>query len=203
MDDKQLDLRTRIAEAVVPLATLLEEVMGTVPQATVDPLEDRVLRDLIDYEKLGERLTLDYGRLAEHVCLDGVADTVAGNLDMYDLAQGIDMYDLAQNIEASDVAEAIEVDPEDVAAHVDLHGLAGHLDLDGYLPSVEEFVAEVMSSDAYVELVAGAVAAHVVKRLMPQPEPVIERLMPQTETDEQKPVNLSYPVADSDNNTGN
>lgn len=192
MDDKQLDLRTRIAEAVVPLATLLEEIMGAAPQATVDPPKD------IDYVALGRALPLDHEKLAEHVCLDGVAHTIVGNLDMYDLAQGIDMYDLAQNIEAGEVAEAIEVDHEDLARYVDLSDLANNLSMEDYFPSAEEFAELVVADKDSLKALAEAVADQVIKRLMPQPEKT------ETEADEQKPVNLSLePVASSDNNAGN
>ena len=196
MDDKQLDLRNRIAQAIVPLAELLEEIMGAAPQATVDPPKD------IDYVALGESLTLSYERLAEHICLGGLADLTAQNLDMYDIAQNLDMWDLAQNIEASDVAEAVEVDYEDVAKCVDLSSLAVEISPEDYFPSADEFAALVMSDEDSMSALAKAVADEVIKRLMPQPEKTETET--ETETDEHKPVNLSLdPVASSDNNTGN
>jgi uncharacterized protein YajQ (UPF0234 family) len=117
---------------------------------------------------------------------------------MYDLAQGIDMYDLAQNIEPRDVAAAVEVDPEDLARYVDLSDLANNLSMEDYFPSAEEFAELVVADEDSLEALAEAVAANVIKRLMPQPEKT------ETEADEQKPVNLSLePVASSDNNAGN
>jgi len=189
MDDKQLDLRNRIAKAVVPLCELLEEFVGAAPQATVDPPKD------IDYVKLGESLTLSYGRLAEHICLGGLADLMAQNLDMWDLAQ---------NIEAGDVAEAVEVDYEDVAKCVDLSTLASEISMEDYFPSADEFATLVLSDEDSMSALAKAVADEVIKRLMPQPEKTETETETETETDEHKPVNLSLdPVASSDNNTGN
>lgn len=198
MDDKQLDMRNRIAEAVQPLATLLEEIMGAAPQATVGPPRD------IDYKKLGESLLLNYEAIAEYIDMDTVADYVCGNLDIYDVAQNVDVSAIASEMDCDAVASCLETDA--VASAIDMDDLSGYLDLQGYLPDTEAFVSEAMSDEFYVEAIAKAVAAEFIKRLTPKVEPATTNPDGQAPVspDGQEPVNLSLspdgtPVNNNDN----